>query len=263
MKLAANYDINKILNEFKNMDKDHIHYEFYYEIIVEHYKKWIYKIIGRQNDKSQIEEIFHEVVCHLPKFVNRWDQTKSEFSTFLVQNVRNVKQEFYVMARNVKLRDRSERYNAKKQNRPAKELILVRNSAREDNSDSLKNKKDGNFYPPVIPTIESDILVSQCREQIKDISYNDIWWMLSFEGYNIYECMKMIDYQKSETSFYRTISIADRKIKKRLAVFLDFDVHKISNKTKIKYGVKQTWNAIKNEQRRIRVEKQKVADENK
>jgi len=82
-------DINEVLTKFQTMTPEDSEWDFYFEIILNQYKRLIHKAIKPQVNH---DDYFQEIILELPNIISKWDQSLSSFPTYLYRRITGIVQ---------------------------------------------------------------------------------------------------------------------------------------------------------------------------
>lgn len=178
-------DIDKAVEKFASLHKSDDEYTFYYELVLKHFEKMIWKIISGYNLSGQKEDFFNECVIKLPEIAKRWDKNKSSFSTYLFTSLRGKVQ---LLAEQMKLIPHSRRankYYAKKQiaknkiPKPHLQMDVgvyhIEGMKNFDDSAKAQDRLNEKLFPSVLPNIEETIDFEKIVTLINKVKNGDMW----------------------------------------------------------------------------------------
>ncbi len=157
-------DINLVLNKFKRMSTDNIEYTFYYDLILKHYEKLIWKLVIQKSPVQIKEDVFNECVLKIPGLVKKWKPQELEFSAYLFMSLRGVIQRSVENMKVVPHPAAKLKFKNKNKNVP----IISFTQA-----DDYVNECFA--FPPTFQTIEQDLDFETYRNEILKLENGKIW----------------------------------------------------------------------------------------
>ncbi len=199
MKKTPVKNINEVLLKMQTMQTSDDEYEFYWNIVLEQYSRLIKKLIMSYSNK---EDFYNDCVLKLPEVINAWIPAKGSFSNFLTWRLRGYIQVLRDNDSVIYFGHRTQKYWAKKRKKEEKTISFIPNDA--VSKSDVKNKE---YFPPTIPTIDSQLRYEALINIIKNVPDSDLWIDFHIKDVGIKELMD------KRPNAYNKIRRADIKIK--------------------------------------------------
>ncbi len=155
-------DINLALSKFKRMSIDNSEYEFYYQIILNHYEKLIWKLVLSKSPYQIREDIFNECVLKIPGIVKRWDSKQCPFMYYLCMRLKGSIQRNIETMKVVPYPAAKLKFNNKGNTKAPAPIVFIQ-------------PEEMNVFPLVYSTIEQDLDWEAYRAEILSIEGGDLW----------------------------------------------------------------------------------------